>query len=106
MMPRISVIDVGGNERDIDATVGLSLMENLQSNDVDGIWAICGGLMACATCHVYLDEESFAKVGPPGPHETELLEGSGVRRKTSRLSCQIEVEDSLDDLHLTVAPEK
>lgn len=105
-MPRISVTDVGGQERDIDATAGLSLMENLQNSDVDGIWAICGGLMACATCHIYLDDESFERVGAPGPTETNLLEGSGVRRATSRLSCQIEVEAAHEGLRLTVAPEK
>ncbi len=106
MMPGISVIDINGDERSIDAANGLSLMENLQNNDVDGIWAICGGLMACATCHVYLDDASFAKVGPPGEIEAALLESSGVCRGTSRLSCQIEVEDALDGLRLTVAPEK
>jgi len=105
-MPLISVVDVNGKERAIEATNGLSLMENLQKNDVDGIWAICGGLMACATCHIYLDETSFEKVGPPQGIEEGLLEFSGVRRSTSRLSCQIEVQDSLDGLRLTVAPEK
>jgi ferredoxin, 2Fe-2S len=104
-MPRIRVTDLSGDERAIDAVNGLSLMENLQNNGIDDILALCGGLMACATCHVYLDDASFAKVGRPHEPEAELLDGSGVRCRTSRLSCQIEVEDAHDGLCLTVAPD-
>jgi 2Fe-2S ferredoxin len=104
-MPRLSVIDLTGEQRSIEAASGLSLMENLQNNGVDDILAVCGGLMACATCQVYLDDDWFAKLGPPGEEEAQLLDGLGVRRGTSRLSCQILVHDGLDGLSLTVAPD-
>ena len=104
-MPNITIIDENGQDiRSINAEAGLSLMESLRNNDVEEIIAICGGLCACATCQIYLDEESYAKVGTPGELEAEMIEGSGVKKPTSRLSCQIKVTDELAGLRFSIAP--
>ena len=59
--------------------------------------------MACATCHVVVDENWFASVGAPGPDEEAMLEiGAEDPQPTSRLSCQITVTDALDGLTVTV----
>lgn len=104
-MPTMTITDENGQElRTLNAESGISLMETLRNNNVDEILAICGGLCACATCQIYLDEDSYAKVGVPGEVEAEMIEGSGVKAPTSRLSCQIKVTDELEGLRFSIAP--
>lgn len=104
-MPIMTLTDENGHEiRTLNAESGISLMETLRNNNVDEILAICGGLCACATCQIYLDDESYAKVGVPGEIEAEMIEGSGVKTPTSRLSCQIKVTDELEGLRFSIAP--
>lgn len=104
-MPKVTLIDENGNDvRSFNAESGLSLMENLRNNDAEDLLAICGGLCACATCQIYLDEASYAKVGGPGEVEAEMIDGSGVKKATSRLSCQIKVSDNLEDIRFSIAP--
>lgn len=104
-MTKMTVTDENGQLiREFDATAGISLMENLKNNDFEDIVAICGGLAACATCQIYLDPSSYQKVGSPGEIEAEMMDGSGVRKQTSRLSCQIDVTDELGTLTFSLAP--
>lgn len=97
-MPRITYITADGTEYPIEACVGESVMRNAIINDIPGIDAECGGSRACATCHVFVDEAFWDKVGVPSKEEGELLEFSENVRENSRLSCQIEVSDALDGL--------
>lgn len=104
-MSKVTLIDENGNDvRSFNAEPDLSLMENLRNNDAEDLLAICGGLCACATCQIYLDDASYAKVGNPGEVEAEMIEGSGVKKATSRLSCQIKVTDNLEGIRFSIAP--
>ena len=104
-MPKLTVTKEDGSPIvSFDAEAGLSLMENLRNQDVEGILAICGGLCACATCQVYLDDESFATLGAPGEVEADMIDVSGVGKPTSRLSCQINITDTTPDLRFSIAP--
>jgi 2Fe-2S ferredoxin len=107
-VPTVSVtfVEEGGTVRTIDgAAVGRSLMDVGREAAVAGILADCGGACACATCHVYVDEDWFERVGPPHEVEDDLLGVvADARRPTSRLSCQIRLYASLDGLRVTVAP--
>ena len=78
------------------------LMELARAEGIDGIDAECGGGCACATCHVHVDPAWMAKVGPPSDLEREMLEYDGEVSETSRLSCQIELNDALDGLRVRV----
>ena len=74
-------------------------------NLVDGIDALCGGVRQCATCHVYVDDEWAARVGPPGDDEAEMLEALAdviEVKPTSRLSCQIHITEELDGLRVHI----
>lgn len=104
-MPQIIVTDREGGERTIDATSGISVMENIRDAGVDELLALCGGSCSCATCHVYVDERFKAQVGAPNEDEADLLDSSDHRQPTSRLSCQIVFDDALDGLRVTIAPE-
>lgn len=104
-MPRIRVIDRDGAEHELDAPSGAALMEPLRDMD-DGVAAICGGMCSCATCHVYVDPEWFARLKPAMSDETDMLGDLGHRHENSRLSCQIPLTDALDGLKVTIAPEE
>ena len=97
-MPKITYIESSGAEHAVDAETGSTVMETAIRADVPGIVAECGGACACATCHVYVDEEWKDVVGPPSPMEEDMLDFASDVRPTSRLSCQIRVRPELDGL--------
>ena len=67
-------------------------------NGVPGIDADCGGECACATCHVYVDEKWWPKVGGTNEGEEAIMSLNPDRQETSRLCCQIKMTDELDGL--------
>ncbi len=104
-MAKITFIQPDGQSQDVDAKVGMTVMEAAKMDDVPGIEAECGGACACATCHVYVDAEWRDKVGKPAETEEDMLDFAFDVREESRLSCQIKVTEELDGLVLRV-PEK
>ncbi|MBB2970568.1 2Fe-2S iron-sulfur cluster-binding protein [Mesorhizobium sp. RMAD-H1] len=98
-MTKITFVSFDGTTRtEVDAENGSTVMENAIRNAIPGIDAECGGACACATCHVYVDEEWTAEVGEPEPMEEDMLDFAYDVRPSSRLSCQIKVRDALDGL--------
>ncbi len=104
-MTKITIVAFDGTRFDLDAENGSTVMENAIKNSVPGIEAECGGACACATCHVYVDEDWAERVGQPEPMEEDMLDFAYDVRPTSRLSCQIKVTDDLDGLVVSV-PER
>ena len=104
-MPKLIVQTREGEESEVEAETGLSVMENIRDNGFDELLALCGGCCSCATCHVHVQDDGMAKVGPPNDDEDDLLESSDYKQPNSRLSCQIEMTDELDGLKVRIAPE-
>ena len=104
-MTKITIVAFDGTRFDVDAENGSTVMENAIRNSVPGIEAECGGALACATCHVYVDEAWTDVVGAPSAMEEDMLDFAFDVRPTSRLSCQIKVRDELDGLVVHV-PER
>lgn len=104
-MPKITYVAPDGTRSEIEAPIGSTVMENAVKNMVQGIEAECGGACACATCHVYVDEEWAGRVGSPQPMEEDMLDFAYDVRPTSRLSCQIKVTNELDGLVVEI-PER
>lgn len=104
-MPKLTIIAFDGTQYDFDVQNGSTVMENAVRNSVPGIEAECGGACACATCHVYVDEEWSAAVGAPEAMEEDMLDFAYDVKPTSRLSCQIKMSDGLDGLVVHV-PER
>ena len=73
--------------------------------DIPGIDADCGGSMACATCHVYVEEKWFNKISKAEDAEVDMIDMAHEPKNNSRLSCQLLVSDELDGLVVTT-PEK
>ncbi len=104
-MPKIIYRDHLGNSKEIEVEKGLSVMEGAIQNDIPGIDADCGGAMACATCHVYVEEKWFDKLPKAEDAEVDMIDMAHEPKKNSRLSCQLIVADELDGLIVTT-PEK
>ncbi len=102
-MARVIFHGSNGERSELDVPVGNSLMEAAIDNDVAGIVAECGGACACATCHAYVDEAWLGKLPPVSDMEDQMLDSVLDRRANSRLTCQIEMSESLDGLEIRAA---
>ena len=101
-MPVITYISAAGMRKRVDAANGISLMQLALSNGIPGIIGECGGVMSCATCHVYVDVEWYSRLAPPQQSELDMLEFADNPTPLSRLGCQIKVRDELDGLVVRV----
>src|ERR1035438_8782250 len=95
-MPKIVFIEPGGVRREIDAPVGITLMEAARQHGIEGVVAQCGGACACATCHVYVDPAWAPRLEPREDMEEGMLENAWEPRDNSRLSCQIHINEHMD----------
>ena len=97
-MTKIIYKDYKGDSKTFDVENGLSVMEGAVQNDIPGIDADCGGSMACATCHVYVEEKWLDKIPKAEEAEVDMIDMAYEPKKNSRLSCQIIVDEKLDGL--------
>lgn len=65
----------------------------------------CEGQMACSTCHVVVEPDWFDRLKEASEEEEDMLDLAAGVRRTSRLSCQIVLDDTLDGLTVTVPGE-
>jgi 2Fe-2S ferredoxin len=96
-MPKLTFIEKDGRRKEVDAPIGLSVMEVAHRFDVD-IEGACEGSLACATCHVIVDEAWFDRLGEPSEDEEDMLDLAFGLKPTSRLGCQIVMTEDLDGL--------
>lgn len=103
-MVQIEVEDREGTVHVVAAHEGISLMEAIRNAGLDELLALCGGCCSCATCHVFLDPETFARLPAMSGDEDDLLDSSDARSPLSRLSCQIILDETVVELRATIAP--
>lgn len=99
---KIYVTDLEGVEHALDAVEGWRVMEIIRDHGLP-IKAECGGACACATCHVYVDEDWMDKIAQMGEEEEYMLDEAFDLQDNSRLSCQIIMSEELDGLKVTLA---
>jgi 2Fe-2S ferredoxin len=98
-MIKIHLVAADAAETTLEVKPAGSLMQAAIAANVAGIEADCGGLLTCATCHVYVREPFASRLPPPSDDELGMLEfTASERRANSRLSCQIELTESLQGL--------
>ena len=102
IMAKITYVTSDNQIHTVEVQNGLTVMEGAVQNDIPGIDADCGGGMACATCHVYVNEEWFDKLTPKEDGEEDMLDMAFEPKKNSRLSCQIIISDELDGLTVNI----
>jgi 2Fe-2S ferredoxin len=100
---KLRVTDTAGVEHELEGLEGWRVMEVIRDWGV-GIKAECGGACSCATCHVYVDPAQFEGLPPASDDEEDLLCSTLDKRPTSRLSCQLLLNEGLDGLRMTIAP--
>jgi len=100
-MPKMTFIDADGNRKDVDAPVGLSVLEIAHKNGLD-LEGACEGSLACSTCHVVVEDKWFAKLDEASEEEEDMLDLAFGLTHTSRLGCQIKITDELDGLEVTI----
>ena len=104
-MAKITYIENNGTSHTVDVAEGLTVMEGAVQNNIPGIDADCGGGMACATCHVYVKDEWFDRINKKSEGEDDMIDQAYEPKKSSRLSCQIQVSPEIDGLEVHL-PEK
>jgi 2Fe-2S ferredoxin len=100
-LPKMTFIDREGQRRDVDAPVGLSVLEIAHRNKID-LEGACEGSLACSTCHVIVEDEDFDRLAEPTEDEEDMLDLAFGLTRTSRLGCQIIITEELDGLTVSL----
>ena len=90
-------IERDGARREVDAPLGLSVLEIAHKNDID-IEGACEGSLACSTCHVIVDTDWYELLKDASEDEEDMLDLAFGLTATSRLGCQIVMTEELDGL--------
>ena len=96
-MPKMTFVERDGTRREVEAPMGLSVLEIAHKHNVD-IEGACEGSLACSTCHVIVDAGWFAKLETPTEDEEDMLDLAFDLQETSRLGCQLIMTAKLDGL--------
>ncbi len=89
---------------EIQANPGDRLLEVGQAHGMP-LEGTCEGQMACSTCHVIVDPADFARLAAPSEEEEDMLDLAVGATRTSRLSCQIVLDATLDGLTVRLPSE-
>ncbi|HKT76099.1 MAG TPA: 2Fe-2S iron-sulfur cluster-binding protein [Sphingobium sp.] len=104
-MVRVTFISADGEQRqDVDAAAGSVLLDVAQAAG-QPLEGTCEGQMACSTCHVIVDAADFGKLQAASEAEEDMLDLAAAATRTSRLSCQIVLEERLDGLTVRIPGE-
>jgi 2Fe-2S ferredoxin len=96
-VPKIVFFEKSGVRREVIADLGQTLLEVARSHNID-IEGACEGNMACATCHLIVEEDWFPLLSKPVADEEDMLDLVYGLTATSRLGCQIKIRTEFDGL--------
>ncbi len=100
-VPKVTFITGDGKAQEVDAPIGERLLEIAQRHGFD-LEGACEGSMACSTCHVIVDPSWFGKLREASEEEEDMLDLAFGLTATSRLGCQIIIDEGMDGLVVTV----
>ncbi|MBI1244375.1 MAG: 2Fe-2S iron-sulfur cluster binding domain-containing protein [Alphaproteobacteria bacterium] len=100
-MPKMTFQLPDGTKKEVDAPVGLSVLEIAHRNDIP-LEGACEGSLACSTCHVIVDKEDYERLPEATEDEEDMLDLAFGLTHTSRLGCQITITDELDGLKVAL----
>jgi ferredoxin, 2Fe-2S len=96
-MPTMTFIERDGTAREVEAPLGMSVLQIAHRHGVD-IEGACEGSLACSTCHVIIDPEWYDLLIDATEDEEDMLDLAFNLSQTSRLGCQIIITEELDGL--------
>lgn len=97
----LTIVERDGTRRCLDVPVGTSVLSVAHSNDID-LEGACEGSLACSTCHVYVDDETFSGLPEACDDELDMLDLAFGLRENSRLGCQVLCEEATDGMVVTL----
>jgi 2Fe-2S ferredoxin len=100
-MPKMTFVMPDGSKKEVEAPVGLSVLEIAHRNDVP-LEGACEGSLACSTCHVVVDKDDYERLPEATEDEEDMLDLAFGLTHTSRLGCQITITDELDGLKVSL----
>ncbi len=101
-MPKVVFKYPDGSLKEIEAEKGLSVLEVAHKNDIP-LEGACEGSLACSTCHVVVEDDAvFDSLSEASEEEEDMLDLAFGLTTTSRLGCQIIVDDSIDGIVLRI----
>ena len=100
-MPKMTFIETDGTRREVDAPLGLSVLEIAHRNGID-LEGACEGSLACSTCHVVVDPEWYDLLPDAKEDEEDMLDLAFGLTRTSRLGCQLIITEELDGLTVSL----
>ena len=100
-MAKITFIEPDGKEKVVEAEHGLSLLEVAHNNGID-LEGACEGSLACSTCHIVVEKSFFDSLPEPSEEEEDMLDLAFGLTHTSRLGCQIIVDEKLDGMKVKI----
>jgi 2Fe-2S ferredoxin len=100
-MPKMTFVKPDGTRLEVEAPLGLSVLEIAHRNDID-LEGACEGSLACSTCHVIIDPEWYETLQPASEDEEDMLDLAFGLTHTSRLGCQIKITQELDGLTVSL----
>ena len=106
MAVEVLVTDRDGKGHALEAGGARPLMEVLREANL-GVEGTCGGACACGTCHVYIGAAWADKLPPRSEDEQMMLDAIAELvevRDSSRLSCQIPLEERLSGMQVEIGP--
>jgi len=103
----IHITDRDGEKHTVLAPtdMAMNLMEVIRSYELapEGTIGVCGGMAMCASCQCYINSEH--QLNPKGDEEDAMLSEAFDVKDNSRLSCQIPISETLNELEIELAPE-
>ena len=96
-MPKMTFIKTDGSRAEVEAPIGLSVLEIAHRHNID-LEGACEGSLACSTCHVIIDPEWYDLLKDASDDEEDMLDLAFGLTATSRLGCQIIITEELDGL--------
>jgi 2Fe-2S ferredoxin len=100
-MPKMTFIKTDGSRLEVDAPLGLSVLEIAHRNNID-LEGACEGSLACSTCHVIVDPEWYELLPDASEDEEDMLDLAFGLTQTSRLGCQLIITEELDGLTVSL----
>jgi len=98
-------VSAANHSFEVSVPEGASLQGIVEGGDTelsDYLECACGGIMACSTCHVILEESLYRKLDPPCEAEQDMLDLAWGLSETSRLGCQLSVQKNYEGTSITI----
>ncbi len=100
-MPKMTFVKPDGTNLEVEAPLGMSILEIAHRNNLD-LEGACEGSLACSTCHIIISDEDFERLPEADDDEEDMLDLAYGLTRTSRLGCQIRITEELDGLVVTL----